>query len=181
MTVGRRLRQLRRARGLTLDALAGDTGFTRGYLSQVETGTAAPSLTALGVLAACLGSDLADFFPEEEPPAAVRVVRAGDPERFRISPNSREEHELLTGLVPGGSLTANLARHYPGGPMVRFRHVGEEVALVLSGALRFDIDGDVRVVRAGEWIHYSSHPEHAVEVTGAEPADVLWLLSPGLL
>lgn len=160
--VGARLHELRRARKLTLDALAADSGFTTGHLSQIENGTAVPSLTALAVIAACLGSDLASFFPRE-PPAGVRLTRAGDPDRFRIEPNAREEDALLTGRAPGGMFTANLARHFPGQPLHRFGHVGEEWALVLTGAVRFEIADDVRIVRAGEWIHYSSHPAHAAE------------------
>lgn len=177
--VGPRLRELRRRHRVTLEVLAADSGFTTGYLSQIETGGAVPSLTALAVIAACLGSELAAFFPQE-PPMGVRVTRAGDPDRFRIEPNAREEHALLTGRVHGGLFTANLARHFPGQPLHRFSHVGEEWALVLSGALRFDIGGEVRIVRAGEWIHYSSHPAHAAEAITNGPSEVLWLLSPAI-
>jgi transcriptional regulator with XRE-family HTH domain len=177
--VGPRLRTLRQSQKVTLDALAADSGFTTGYLSQIEKGTAVPSLTALAVIAACLGSELAEFFPPE-PPADVRVTRAGDPDRFRIEPNAREEHALLTRRGHGGLFTANLARHYPGRRLHRFGHVGEEWALVLSGAVRFEIGGEVRVVRAGEWIHYSSHPAHAAEAITNGPSEVLWLLSPAI-
>jgi transcriptional regulator with XRE-family HTH domain len=177
--VGPRLRQLRQARKVTLEALAADSGFTTGYLSQIENGAAVPSLTALGVIAACLESDLAAFFPQE-PRVGVRVTRAGDPDRFRIEPNAREEHSLLSGRVHGGTFTANLARHYPGQPVHRFSHVGEEWALVLSGALRFSIDGEERIVREGEWIHYSSHSSHAAEAITNGPSEVLWFLSPAI-
>lgn len=177
--LGPHLRALRRGRQLTLDAVAADTGFTVSYLSQIENGAATPSLTALAVIAAGLGADLAAFFPEE-PAAPVRVTRAGDPDRFRIEPNSREEYALLTGRVHGGPFTALLARHYPGAPVVRYRHVGEEHALVLDGALRFDVDGEVHTVEAGGWIHYASHPAHSAEVVSNRPAEVLWLLSPAI-
>jgi len=36
MGLGRRLRHMRQARGLTLKELAEETGFTPGYLSQIE-------------------------------------------------------------------------------------------------------------------------------------------------
>lgn len=177
--VGSRLRDLRRERQLTIDALAADSGFTTGYLSQIENGTAVPGLTALAVIAACLGSELAAFFPQE-PAVGVRVTRAGDPERFKIEPNGSEEHALLTGRVHGGQFTANLARHYPGNTLHRFGHVGEEWALVLTGAVRFEIGNEERVVAAGEWIHYSSHPAHVAEAITNGPSEVLWLLSPAI-
>jgi transcriptional regulator with XRE-family HTH domain len=177
--LGPRLRELRRSRRLTLEAVAGDTGLTVSYLSQIENGAATPSLTALGLIAAGLGADLATFFPDGAAEES-RVIRAGDPDRFRIAPNSREEYALLAGRVHGGDFTALLARHFPGAPVLRYRHGGEEYALVLEGALRFDVDGDVHTVDAGGWIHYASHPAHSAEVVSNRPAEVLWLLSPAI-
>jgi transcriptional regulator with XRE-family HTH domain len=177
--LGARLRSLRRGRGLRLSDVARDTGFTTGYLSQIETGQATPSLTALAVIAASIGSDLADFFPDE-PASDVRITRAGDPERFTIEPNGREEYVLLNGRIHGGDFTALIARHFPGGPVLSFRHVGEEHALVLDGRLRFTIDGARHELGSGEWIHYASDAEHAAEVISHGPAQVLWILRPGI-
>ena len=79
--VGRRLRALRQARGMTLAELATDTGFTAGYLSQIETGAAVPALSALADLAASLGADITAFFPAEEAPrrcgSRAPATRAG--------------------------------------------------------------------------------------------------------
>jgi transcriptional regulator with XRE-family HTH domain len=174
-----RLRRLRRERGMTLAEVAADAGFTPGYLSQIENGLATPSLTALAVIAASLGSDVAAFFPSERT-SDVRITRAGDPAGFRIEPNGHEEYVLLNGRVHGGEFTALIATHFPSGPVLRFRHTGEEHALVLEGRLRFEIDGAEHVVEAGGWIHYSSEAEHAAQVISTCPARVLWVLSPGV-
>lgn len=174
-----RLRALRHERGLTLGEVAADAGFTPSYLSQIENGAATPSLTALAVIAASLGSDIAAFFPAERT-GDVRVARAGDPARFRVQPNGHEEYVLLNGRVHGGDFTTLMAEHFPGGPVLPFRHTGEEHALVLEGALRFEIDGDEQLVEPGGWIHYSSEAEHAAEVVSSVPARVLWVLSPGI-
>ena len=48
---------MRRAQGATLEQLASDSGLSTGYLSQIETGAAIPSLTALQLIAAELGVD----------------------------------------------------------------------------------------------------------------------------
>ena len=67
--VGKRLRALRRARRQTLEHIAKDTGYTAGYLSQIETGEAIPSLAALAAISAALGADITAFFPLETPAA----------------------------------------------------------------------------------------------------------------
>ena len=51
---GRRLRQLRTERGLTLAALAGE-GMSTGYLSRLESGARQPTERAIAHLAAQLG------------------------------------------------------------------------------------------------------------------------------
>ena len=45
--VGQRIRQIRKSKQLTLQDIAEKTGFSAGFLSQVERGTTDPSLSAL--------------------------------------------------------------------------------------------------------------------------------------
>jgi transcriptional regulator with XRE-family HTH domain len=178
--VGKRLRALRHARQRTLDDLAGDTGYTTGYLSQIETGEAVPSLTALSGIAAALGTDLTAFFPIEASPG-VRVSRAADPDKLRIAPNSREEYVALSARGPDASFTALIARYFPGESVGRASQFGERFALVLEGEARFDIDGRERVLGPGDCIHYTSHPEHSIDVLSSRPAEILWIVLPAMI
>src|SRR5262245_29668181 len=69
LAVGRRIRVLRRERGLTLEKLAYESGLdSKGYLSDIEHGRALPSLTPLQVIADRLEVDLLDLvcFPDED-------------------------------------------------------------------------------------------------------------------
>src|SRR4051794_5001678 len=178
--LARELKRLRLDRGLTLDGLASDTGLTAGYLSQIEKGVSVPSISALAVIPASLSTDLASLFPQREAPD-VKITRSGDPERFRVEPNSREEYSMLTVRSKDGQLSAMHGRHYPGGPVLEFRHVGEEFAFVLSGSLRLVVDGEPRVLGPGEWVHYSAQASHSVEVASNTPAEALWIHTPALL
>src|SRR5581483_3283097 len=74
--VGPAVRHLRRERGLTLSDVAARTGLNIGYLSQVETDKASPSLETLGALAEALAVPVAWFFVDTTTPP--RVVRAVD-------------------------------------------------------------------------------------------------------
>jgi transcriptional regulator with XRE-family HTH domain len=178
--VGKRLRALRRARQETLEDIARETGYTAGYLSQIETGEAIPSLAALAMISAALGADLTAFFPLEAP-AGVRVSRAGDPDKLRIAPNSREEYIALSARGASASFTALISRYYPGDSVGRYSQFGERFALVLDGEARFNIDAQDRVLSAGDCIHYTSHPEHSVDVVSHNPAEILWLVLPAMI
>src|SRR5690242_18729103 len=58
--VGERIRKMRRDRGLTQQALAGNE-FTKGYVSALERGAVRPSFRALQVLAGHLGVPIAEL------------------------------------------------------------------------------------------------------------------------
>jgi transcriptional regulator with XRE-family HTH domain len=166
--IGEQLQALRRGQGLTLEQLAADSGLSTGYLSQIENGQAVPSLTALGVIAAELGVDVAHFFPEPRR-RGTRLVRADERHAFRV-----EQDRAFTALY---------ARHLPGaeGNELPFRHLGEEFCLVFTGTLRITVDGESHDLGPGDWIHYSSHPSHGGVVVGDEPVDALWILTPAVI
>ena len=65
-TIGRRIRQLRTARGMTLDELAAAVDRGPSQLSMVETGKREPKLTLLRAIARALGTTL-DALLESEP------------------------------------------------------------------------------------------------------------------
>lgn len=180
--IGGRLQALRREKGLTLEQLAADSSLSAGYLSQIENGVAVPSLTALQVIAAELGIDVADFFPEERR-HGTRLIRAGDRHEFQLEPESGEVYAVLAGQVHGRAFSALYARHLPvqGGNDRPFRHLGEEFGLVLSGALQVTVDGDEYELGPGDWIHYSSHPTHSAHVISDEPVEALWVLTPAVI
>jgi transcriptional regulator with XRE-family HTH domain len=62
LAVGRRLRALRHARGLSLKAVAARTGLSIGFLSQVERGLSSPSLRVLTQIADVLEVGLSNLF-----------------------------------------------------------------------------------------------------------------------
>jgi len=180
--IGARLQALRHDQSLTLEQLARDSGLSTGYLSQIENGSAVPSLTALQLIAAALGTDASEFFPEERRHGTL-LTRRGERPTFKIEPTSGEEYAVLAGQVRDRAFSALYARHPPGrSDNARpFRHLGEEFALVLSGRLRVTIDGEAHELGPGDWIHYSSHPTHSVEVVSDEPVEALWLLTPAVV
>jgi len=66
LTIGRRIRQLRTARGMTLDELAAAVDRVPSQLSMIETGKREPKLTLLRSIARALGTSL-DALLESEP------------------------------------------------------------------------------------------------------------------
>lgn len=57
-----RVREIRRARGLTQDELSKRANISRPFLSDVERGKAVPTVTVAGDIAAALDSTMDDLF-----------------------------------------------------------------------------------------------------------------------
>jgi transcriptional regulator with XRE-family HTH domain len=60
--LGKRIRELRKERGMSQEAFADKCGYTRAYMSRIETGTARLSIDAIEVLSAALRMPLSDIF-----------------------------------------------------------------------------------------------------------------------
>jgi transcriptional regulator with XRE-family HTH domain len=72
--IAERVRELRFARGLSLDALAGKSGVSRSMISVIERGESSPTAVVLEKLAAGLGVPLASLF---DPPAGAGQAPSG--------------------------------------------------------------------------------------------------------
>ena len=68
--LGRSIKQLRHARGITQQELANKAGLHRTYVSDIERGSRNPSLTSLERVAAALVISLSEIFKHAEPPNA---------------------------------------------------------------------------------------------------------------
>lgn len=66
--LGRNVRRLRRAKGLSQEALAHEIDMKRSYLSDLERGTRNPSIRALERLAIALSVSAADLVSETDSP-----------------------------------------------------------------------------------------------------------------
>jgi XRE family transcriptional regulator, fatty acid utilization regulator len=67
VTLGQRLRHLRRAKGMTLDQLSAEVGRAPSQLSLIENGKREPRLSLLQAIAAALGVSLQDLLRPEAP------------------------------------------------------------------------------------------------------------------
>ena len=83
--IASRVRELRTARGLALDALAARCGVSRSMISLIERGESSPTAVVLEKIATGLGMPLASLFdpPADGAPAAEPVARRADQALWR--------------------------------------------------------------------------------------------------
>jgi transcriptional regulator with XRE-family HTH domain len=176
VAIGRRLRDLRHAKSLSLAQVSRQAGLSQGYLSQVERERATPSTTALSKLSEVLEVPVAYFFEasHERLPEHYVVPRGG--RRTILYPGSRVKNELL---VPDlrGRLEAIYFRAPGKTKSPVYKHEGEEFGFVLKGWLRVTVGDDTFVLGKGDSITLPSHQPHFWEALG-QGVEALWVATP---
>lgn len=164
--IARNLRRAREQRGLSLSALASLAGISKSTLSELERGNGNPSIDTLWLVARALNVPFAALFEDDEaePTRVLRfedapVVtreRSGFEARHLLTRRHRGELELyFLDLAEGASRRA--AGHTPG----IIEHV-----LVISGTLEVGPEGEVEVLRPGDYIRFPADRPHRYVAVG---------------
>jgi transcriptional regulator with XRE-family HTH domain len=174
--VGRRIRELRHARRVSLTDLAGQAGLSQGYLSQIERDLATPSTTVLSRLSEVLGVPLGHFFEGLAERLPENFVVRRTQRRILLYPGSPVRNELL---VPDlrGKLEAVYFRARAGMRSPNYKHDGEDFCYVLKGRLRIAVGPDTFLLNAGDSVSFPSHTLHYWEAVGRS-TEVLWVATP---
>ena len=178
--IGTRMRELRKARGLTLKQLAAETGLSIGYLSQLERQDADPSVRALSVIGTALGVGVNWFFPdpvEEQDPDADLVVRADRRRTLRFSSGVRDE---LISPSLSGQLEMIVTTFDPGAGSGEdlYAHKGEEAGFIVEGQLEVTVGDRVVTLGPGDTVQFPSTTPHRYHNPGPEKTVMIWAVTP---
>ncbi|MFF3286670.1 helix-turn-helix domain-containing protein [Streptomyces sp. NPDC003023] len=165
-----RLRELRRCRGLTLEAAAQRAGLSPAHLSRLETGARQPSLPMLLALARVYGTTVADLLGEQ-PPAREPVVRGR-----RREPVPADAWDYHQAGAPGRAMQALrvFVPHGVQGDLVRV-HPGEEWLHVVAGRLRLSLADTDHELGPGDSAHFDSLTPHRIAAQSPEGAELLFV------
>ncbi len=181
LNLASRVRELRKARGMTLEQAAQQAGLARSTLSKIENGQMSPTYEALKKLAVGLEISVPQLFTA--PKAAqvsgrMTVTRTGE---GAAHATTTYEHELLAGALTKKAMLPYRARvrarsfdEFDGW----VRHDGEEFLYVLTGAIRLITEFYEPVeMKRGDSAYYDASMGHNVISTSAEDATILWVTS----
>jgi transcriptional regulator with XRE-family HTH domain len=181
LDLGARVRELRKARGWTLEQAAKQAGLARSTLSKIENGQMSPTYEALKKLAIGLEISVPQLFT---PPAAEKIngrmvlTKSGE---GAAKATTTYEHELLAESLRKKQMLPYRAR-IRARTMEEFdgwvRHDGEEFLYVLTGVITLYTEFYEPVeMRRGDSAYYDAAMGHNVISTSAEDATILWVTS----
>ncbi len=171
--IGLRIRKLRQARAMTLQALAAVTNLSPSMLSLVERGRASPSIGSLVVIASALGVTMSDLIVCEPASDEKLVVRASDRHAVETAQHV-VRRRLREDRARGVSVAINEYAPHTGNAEKPVTHDGFEYGYVLEGELTVEVDGVSYQLEGGDLIAYSSRRPHRFWNHSRKKVRTLW-------
>ena len=174
MEIGSKIKSLRLKNNLTQEELADRCELTKGFISQLENDLANPSIETLNDILVVLGSNLGEFFQNEESEPLV----FHKPDYF----SKDYGDSVTTWLVPSAQKNAMepimLVLNEKGAIESDMPHEGEEFGYVLSGKIKLTVGKRSFIAKKGETFYYKADKKHSLENITDDKATILWISCP---
>ncbi|EYT78426.1 MULTISPECIES: helix-turn-helix domain-containing protein [unclassified Streptomyces] len=163
LRVGAAVRRRRRALNLTLAVVAGRSGLSVPFLSQIENDRARPSRSSLEKVADALRTTAVELLAAADPACSVDVVRAELPETGEPEPAPR-----MRALVRGHHQlhASEFTGDHDAGR--EFQHRNDELMYVADGAVEVEAEGRAYRLVRGDTMYLTGGVRHRWRATVAD-------------
>ena len=174
MNLGNRIKERRKLLMLTQQELANRCELTKGYISQLESDSVSPSLETLEIILEVLGTNISDFFKEND--------------NLKVVFNKEEQYDKefdsykQTWLIPSAQehmmepIYVNL--HKNGETFHDYPHTGEEFGFVIEGEILVIYDDKTFVCKKGESFYFVANKNHYIKNLSDGESKVIWVSCP---
>lgn len=187
-SLGSEMRQLRRARQMTLKALSEASGVSLSHLSAIERGASQPSIEILGNIAAALSVTPDWFFaprPGGGPMERACVVRAQNRRNLNAL-YQQDAAELgytdaLLSSTIGGNFYMGVSVYEPNAAPpddTMLKHAGEVHAFLIEGELEVQIGSETILLSEGDSYSVDASIPHRARNRSGRIARLIWAISP---
>jgi transcriptional regulator with XRE-family HTH domain len=181
--IGSKIKELRKARKLTLQDVARETGFSPALISQIENNNVSPPIATLSKIARFFDVKIGLFFEEEEVDCKYEVVRKAD---------RREVSRVISVAGTGHGYTYEALsfrkRNKKMEPFVvtvakrpeeetLYNHDGEEFLLILKGKAEILLDEERIFLDEGDAVYFDATLKHRLLSCGDGETQVLAIVT----
>lgn len=183
--IGKRIKEIRKKKGLTINNVAGKADLSNGLISRIENGRTIPSLPVLLSIVKVLDIEVPDFFKD---------IPLSGGKNFIVS--RREEHAIIekedeaTGFeyrslfgkqLSSVGFEAVLLEVQPGSQREKVETDAYEFKYILSGSCTYQIGADEVLLNEGDALFFDGRIPHVPVNKGTVPAKMIvmyFFLSP---
>lgn len=174
MLLGDKIKELRHKNNLTQEELADRCELTKGYISQLENELTSPSIAALIDILSALGTNLKEFFSDEEDSKIIFkkndfIEKVADGYTINwLVPNAQKNllEPIIMEINPNGETTSDMP------------HEGEEFGYIISGEATLVYGNKKHKIKPGQSFYFKCDKIHYLINNGTEKCKVLWISSP---
>ena len=177
--IGSQIRELRKAKGFTLEHVAHGAGISTSYLSQIERDRSKLPIGVMKRISDVLGVHMNWFFQVQNggPPEERDVVVRKNHRRTLTFTGLGIVEELLSPNL-AGPLEVLLSTIEPGADSGDYSHGGVEAGFVLAGTLDLWVAGKFFRLEEGDSFSFKSTDTHRCANPSKQPTKVVWIITP---
>jgi transcriptional regulator with XRE-family HTH domain len=177
ISVGKRLREIRTLRGLSMRSLAEMSGLNINTLSLIENGHTSPSVSTLQQLAQSLQVNITEFFEVEAQSKKIVYQKQGKRPCISFAHNTIED--LAAGMPRFGAEPILVTLHPNAGsgknPIV---HTGREFVYCLEGHVAYTVDDQKYLLEPGDSLLFEAYLPHHWKNADVTSSRILLVLCP---
>jgi transcriptional regulator with XRE-family HTH domain len=180
MNLGKRIRELRKKRGMTLAEVSKKSGVALATLSRIETGKMTGTLESHMEVAKVFDMSLPEFYSEIEKPISVQ---RRDEYVDKFVHDKRASSVILTKDIFTKKMLPTLVQLQPGGRThdEQLKKGAEKFIYVLQGKIEVVI-GDARnTLEKGATLYFDASHAHYMRNAGDAAAEALCVVTPTTL
>ena len=168
---------MRTAKGTTLEQLARQTGFTKGYLSKVEKSEKAPPVSTLGTIARAFNTTISTLLCVRRAQRSAPLVRKNEaPLIARDGTAFGYAYEAMA-YKYSNKVMEPFILTLPMNPKKRtiYQHEGEEILFVIQGRMKFIHGAETVIAETGDCVYFDSSIPHFGETIRHLKPNASWL------
>ncbi|MBI1919760.1 MAG: helix-turn-helix transcriptional regulator [Geobacter sp.] len=164
--IGAKIKKLRLAKKLTLQAVAKETGFSPALISQIENNNVSPPIATLSRLAKFFDVKIGVFFAEDEEEYRYEVVRKGERKLVprvisRAGTSQGYSYESLSWRKQNKKMEPFiLAVAEKAAEENTYSHDGEEFLYIMQGVAELLLDEERITLEEGDCVYFDSSIKH---------------------
>jgi len=178
--IGFNIKNLREKKNITLRDMAEKLKVSSSFLSQIETGKAFPSLVNLKNIADFLEVTVCCLFGEDNVCPQKDMIIKEKKRRVLANLDHGVSIHFLSNVEPNKLMEPMIVKIEKNGDSgnSKYKHFGQEFALVLKGSLELTLNTKVYNLKKGDSIYFNSTLPHSFKNTSNETTEVLWVDTP---
>jgi transcriptional regulator with XRE-family HTH domain len=172
LDVGKRIKSIRKKKGLTLQELSEKSGISATAISAIERNVSSPTVSTLSSIGKALGESLSSLLGEIE--IEYVVTRSGERKKLATEIRNVDFQSLASG-IPGQKFHPMLSVVKPGADSGEdyVNHRGEDFFFVIKGNLEIELGGESVRLTQGDSLYLPGNTPYRWKNEGNEETEIL--------